>query len=207
MQKASTRTRPTTQLREDGAIRCRRRKLIINGASKPYVSLRGTAYCIRRAKRVGGELPRRPRICAGAEYINRAASNNITWADPGVAYGEVIDDVDRGGEGERWAVLHAFADWVGDYVRRRSDSMPYQLLAMRCHSVDGDPFPPPIPRRLGGPKWRRFWGGTCEIHMDNARVHLYSADYSPSKKTHTRGSLLKEAITLMEEGANTRITR
>ena len=31
-----------------------------------------------------------------------------------------------------------------------------------------------------------FSGGTCEIHKDNARVHLYSADYNPPEKTHTK---------------------
>ena len=102
--------------------------------------------------------------------------------------------------------MHASSDWVGDCGRRRADFIPYQLLAIRGISVDIASFRPWF-RNLSAQARAMFPGGTCEIHMDNARVHLYSADYSPSKKTHTRGSLLKEAITLMEEGANTRITR
>ena len=101
--------------------------------------------------------------------------------------------------------MHAFAEWVGDYGRRRADFMPYQLLAIRGFSVDIDAFPPWF-RKLNYQAGAMLPGETCEIHNDNARVHLYSADYNPSKKTHTKASLLEEAISLIEEG-DTRIKR
>ena len=182
-----------------GFLRCRRRKLIIAEMSKPYVTRRMTAYCIRRAKKVDGELPRRPMIWMGAAYINKDASNNFTWAAPGVAHGAVIDDVNRGGEVGRWAVFHAFADWVGDYGGHRADFTHYQLLAIRGLSVDIDSFSPWF-RKLCEQERAMFPGVTCELHMDNARVHLYSADYNPPKKTHTGASILEEALALMGEG-------
>ena len=93
-----------------GFAHCRRRELIIAERSKPYVSRWRTAYCIRRTKRMDGELPRRPRIWMGATYINKDASGNFTWAAPGVAHGESIEDVNRGGEGEmgRYARISRF---------------------------------------------------------------------------------------------------
>ena len=103
------------KLAQMGFLRRRRRKLIIAERSKPYVSRRRTAYCIRRAKRIDGELPRRPMIWAGATYVNKDASNNFTCAAPGVSYGEVIEDVNRG-EKEREREMRRFAricrlDW------------------------------------------------------------------------------------------------
>ena len=80
-----------------GFLRCRHRKLIIAERSKPYVIRWRDAYCIRRAKRIDGELPRRPMIWKAATHINKDAANIATWAAPGVAYVEVIEDVNRGG--------------------------------------------------------------------------------------------------------------
>ena len=129
-----------------GFTRRRRRKLIIAERSKPYVSRWMAAYFIRRAKRIDGELPRRPMIWTGATYINKDAPNNFTWVAHGVAYGEVIEDVNRGGGGVRWAVLHAFADRVGDYGRRRAAFIPYHLLSIRGLSVDIASFSATVPK-------------------------------------------------------------
>ena len=123
-------------------IRLRRPKLIIAERSKPYVSRWSYSYCTRRAKRIDGELPRLPTIWMGAAYINEDDSGNFTCAAPGVAYGEVIDDVNRGVEGERWAALRAFSDRVGDYGCRSADFTHYQILAIRGLSVDSDSFHP-----------------------------------------------------------------
>ena len=81
----------------------------------------------------------------------------------------------------------------------RAAFMPYQLLSIRGLSVDSDSFIPWF-RKLNEQASEMFPGETCEIHMDNARVHLYSADYNPSKTKHTKSSLLEEALLLMEEG-------
>ena len=100
--------------------------------------------------------------------------------------------------------MRAFPDLVGDYGRRRAAFTPYHLLSIRGLSVDIDSFSPRF-RNLNEQEGAMFPGETREIHMDNARVHLYSADYNPPKKTPTQASILEEAISLMEEW-DTRIT-
>ena len=68
-----------------GFLRYRRRKLIITERSKPYVARWVTSYCIRRTKRIDGDLPRRPMIWMGATYISKDAWGDFAWAATGVA--------------------------------------------------------------------------------------------------------------------------
>ena len=73
------------KLSQMGLLRCMRRELIIAERSKPYVARRRTSYCIRRTKRIDGDLPRRPMIWMGATYISKDAWGDFAWAATGVA--------------------------------------------------------------------------------------------------------------------------
>ena len=57
-------------------------------------------------------------------------------------------------------------------------------------------------RRLNAAKREMFAGAECGIHLDNARTHLYSADFRPSGKTHIKAALLEKALSILEEGGD-----
>ena len=111
----------------------------------------GDSYCIRRTKRIDSGLPSRPTIWMDAKYVNKDASNSFIRAAPEFAYGDVVENVNRGGSGESWAVLYAFSGRAGDYGSRRAAFAPYQLLSIRGISVDSDSFAPTTTHTLTTP--------------------------------------------------------
>ena len=47
-----------------------------------------------------------------------------------------------------------------------------------------------------------FAGRGCEIHLNNARARLYSADFRPADKTHIKAILLEKAISILAGGVD-----
>ena len=59
------------KLAKMGFLYTKARRLIIAERSKPYISRRRDAYCVRRLARLRGGQKRRPRVWAGATFFNK----------------------------------------------------------------------------------------------------------------------------------------
>ena len=130
-------------------------------------------------------------IWTDATFINKGPSNSFAWTSTGVDYGDVVEDLNPGGNGERWASLNAFVDWVDESGERRASFARYQIMTMSGISLDSRPFLPWF-KKLNEEACEMFPGQECEIHMDNARPHLRSNDFNPADRTHSRATLLEK---------------
>ena len=155
----------------------------------------GVSYCIRRSRKLPCEFPRRRRVWADATFINTGAPNIFTWTAKGVDYGDVVEDLNKGGLGERRAVLNAFVDCVDESGDQRASFAPYQLISMRGLSSDSIALLPWF-ERLNEDACEISPWQECEIHTDNAGVRLRSNDFNPADRTHSNATLLGKALSL-----------
>ena len=93
------------------------------------------------------------------------------------AYGDEIEDAIRGGRGERFTLLHAFAGYVANNGRHRAPFIPGPLEWPRGVAVDSSTFLPWFERVVSDAS-ALFKGGTSAAHLDNSRVHMYSTDFN-----------------------------
>ena len=103
--------------------------------------------------------------------------------------GDLVDDLNSGGAWGRWAILHAMADWRDEDGRQRTKLMPNSLLVARGIALSRKEFLPwfEAPNR----DTREMPPGeVAEIHLDNAKIHLYPDDYSPWGSKKRKGELV-----------------
>ena len=104
-----------------------------------------------------------------------------------------MQGANKGGGGERFTLLHAFADYVDDDGSHRAQFTPGALEWSRGVAADSSRFFPCFERVLS--EGRSLFGGVAfEVHLDNSMVHLYSSDCNPRDTRRTGAYLLQEAI-------------
>ena len=104
--------------------------------------------------------------------------------------------------GERWTALYAIGGWVDVSGNCRADFILEKLLILRGLSLDSSAFIQWF-RRLITATRETFAGAECEIHLDNARTRLYSADFRPTDATRRKAALMAKAISILEGGDDT----
>ena len=92
----------------------------LSNQAEPYVRRWRISYCRRRADRASGHFDLRPRIFSDASFINKNVSSWHTWWQITDRGGDLVDDLNVGGAGDRWAVMRALADWRDSDPRKRS---------------------------------------------------------------------------------------
>ena len=124
----------------------------------------------------------------------------------GAELGGIVDDATKGGRGERWTALHALLDWFGNEEaesgqgrRHRACLLPV-LHVTKGLSVDHNNFLPWF-RVVNASIGEKMPGRQAEIHLDNARVHLFSADFNPKDRKHLKAALLDRALLYFPEEA------
>ena len=181
----------------------KRRKLVVAARAKPYVVRRRKAYCLRRTQRVRGEKEFRPRVFLDASFINKNAMGQYTWSPIADAGGNVVEDLNGGGAGERWTILHAMTDWRDEGGGQKTELMPGTLLLARGLSLSHEEFIPWF-TALNERASAKFPGEVVEIHLDNARIHLYSEDWNPRESRRKKADLAERAMKIYQPGMGMR---
>ena len=132
-----------------------------------------------------------------AAFVNKWTTGERSWLTRDTADDDEIQDASKGGRGERFTLLRAFADYVDDEGRRRASFIQGALLWARGVSVDSDAFLPWFERVVAEAS-AMFRGGTFEVHLDNSRVHMYSSDFNPRDTRHRRADILQASLAACE---------
>ena len=189
------------KLQQMGLTRARTRKVIVAARAAPYVAQWRKAYCERRVADLSVDgAPKRPRVWLDATFVNRRASGAFTWVAPGSAseFGSATEDANRGGKGERWAILHAFADWADKDGTRHAQFLPDALKMTRGLAVDNEIFLPWF-QELNVAANKMFPRKKVAFRLDNSRIHLFSKDFNAADSRHSRATLLARALEVGEE--------
>ena len=176
----------------------RRRKLIVAARRKPYVLRWRKAYCDRRTKRWKGESEYRPRIFLEASFINKNSTGGYTWAPSSEPDGNAVEDKNAGGTGERWTILHALADWRDAEGERRTTLLRDSLFISKGLALSHTEFLPWF-ESINKTARELSPSEITEIHLDNSRIHLYSADFNPKCSKLKKSDLAQRALGLYKE--------
>ena len=185
------------KLRQIGPFFAKTRQVLTAERPKPYSSRWRVSYCSRRVGQLEGGLPTRLRIWADATFVNKWSTGCRSWITRDTADGDEVPGANKGGRGERFTLLHAFADYVDDDGSHRAQFTPGALEWSRGVAVDSSCFLPWFERVLA--EGRSLFGGVAfKVHLDNSMVHLYSSDFNPRETRHRRADLLQEAISVCD---------
>ena len=99
--------------------------------------------------------------------------------------------------GPRFTLLHSFADYVDEDGARRAAFVPGALNWSRGVAVDSSSSPPWFESTIGS---AMHWLGNVdfEVHLDNSRAHIYSADFNPRDSRNRRADLVREAMSVCD---------
>ena len=155
------------------------------------------SYFRRRVAQLDDGKPKRPRVWTDATFVNKWTTGERSWLTRDTADGDEIQDANKGGRGERFTLLHAFADYVEDEGRHMASFTQGALLWARGVSVDSDAFLPWFERVVAEAS-TMFRGGTFEVHLDNSRVHMYSSDFNPRDARRRKADILQASLAACE---------
>ena len=116
-----------------GLIFAKTKKVLRAERSKPHMCRWRVSYCRRRGDQIKGGLPTRPRIWMDAIFVNKWSTAGRSWITRDTASGDEVQDANKGGRGERFALLHAFSDYVEDDGSHRVTFAP-RLLRVASRS-------------------------------------------------------------------------
>ena len=127
------------------------------------------------AESTGGGF--RPRVFLGSTLINKNPTGEYTWSPTADTWGDIVEDINGGCVGGRWAILNSIADWREEDGERRTHLVPWDLYIARGMSLSNDNF---LPRFTATSQGEREMPpmGVAEIHVDYAKIHLYSGDWN-----------------------------
>ena len=116
--------------------------------------------------------------------------------------GDIVEDLNGGCVGERRAILNAIDDWRDEDGARRTQLTPGALYIARGMSLSREYFL----HKFTALRQKAIEMSSCEvaeIHLDNAEIHLYSADWNPRCPQKRRGGsrAAKNAFTNLGWGA------
>ena len=90
----------------------------------------------------------------------------------------MVEDLNVGGAGGRWAISHAMEDWRDDNGDRRTQLGQGSLFIARGLALPHEDLLPWF-KTLRETANEMFPNDVVEIHLDNAKIHLYSDDWNP----------------------------
>ena len=144
-----------------------------------------------------GGLPSRPRVWMDATFANKWSTGSKRWITRDTSGGDEIQDANKGGKGERFTLLHAFADYLGEDGTYRAAFVPGALNWSRGVAVDSPAFLPWFEITIVSAR-RLFGDVDFEVHLDNPRVHIQSADFNPRDSNRRRADLVWEAMSVCD---------
>ena len=111
----------------------------------------------------------RPRIFADASFVNKNASSGYTWSPIAEQGGDLVDDLNVSGAGERLAVLHVLADWRDADGSQRKQLTPNSILVARGIAISHTDFLP-LFEALNRDARDMLPADVVEIHLENAEI-------------------------------------
>ena len=181
--------------------------MVVAERNKGYIANWRRAYCARRIAKMDDKDPAGPacqkiRAWLDASFLNKYACGGSSWVVLDHDLGSTVEDLAKGGTGERWGILLAMVDWYDDTKTHRAKIAPESLLARRGLSINNEVFLPWF-AKLFGPLHLLLPGGAGSVHLDNARVHLHSNDFNPKGKGVKKKDLVEHAAHFFDpvEGA------
>ena len=145
-----------------------------------------------------GEEPRRPRAWVDATFANKRSTGPKTRITRDSPDGDEIQDANKGGKGERWALLHSFTDYYDEEGAHRARFLPDTLQWTRGASVDHASFLPWFTKVVDAARELRG-GAEFEAHLDNSRAHLFPEGFNPRGPRRKRQALVARALEVCDE--------
>ena len=126
-----------------------------------------------------------------ATFVNKWSTGSRSWITRDPADSDEVQDANKGGRGERFTLLHAFADYVDDDGAHRVTFIPGAIEWSRGVAVYSSRFSPLFGSVLAD--GRSLLGGVAfEVRLDISMVHIYSSDFNPRDTICRRADLIQE---------------